>query len=117
MSKKQTNKQLRDTIFDGPTSKPDCQILEVDGQKFELRAPTMRKIREWSALEGEASVSDIVIGQVFNPDTGEPVFDESSRKMIEDLPVSSPVKDMAEIIGELANKDLTGNEESTEDKK
>lgn len=115
----QSNKDLRDFIFDGPESKSKTKVVEIGDKRFECRSPSIGRVQKWAEMQHNPSVADIIIGQVYNPDTGEAVFDDTSRDMISNLPATSPVAKLAEVVASLAEGkvevDLEGNSQGSDD--
>jgi hypothetical protein len=92
----------------------ECKIIELSGQRFELREPTLEQFADiHTEMENEddyrASVSALMI-MTHDPDTGKRVFEETDRQIILSSPIGSApaqlVREVQKYIGELAEKKL-----------
>jgi hypothetical protein len=97
---------LRDTIL---SAKPKSVIVEVFGQRIELRQPSIKEIIEFqSAAEGRTVISatEMIVQYAFMPGTNQRVFEPGDAEALAEIPFSKDVQRLQQALGGLTDLDM-----------
>lgn len=106
-------KNLRDNLFSKAINL-DKRIIEINGDKFEIRQPTIaqrneitNRCRQGDNFDGLAYQIWGVIMFTYDPETNARVFEDTDYEQLANMPTGSFVDVIGEAIVELSNVDIS----------